>query len=98
MGIDELYYHRRRGLPAWEIWSHPIDTLTTFACITFLLLTPPSAKAAWVYAGLAAASALLATKDEFVHLARCERGIGGSRRAAEQAAAAAMLDVIKQLK
>ena len=35
---------------------------------------------------------------EVVELSRCERGIGGSRRAAEQAAAAAMLDVIKQLK
>ena len=35
---------------------------------------------------------------EVPELARCERGIGGSRRAGEQAAAAAMLDVIKELK
>jgi ribonuclease-3 len=32
---------------------------------------------------------------EVPELARCERGIGGSRRAGEQAAAAAMLQVIK---
>jgi ribonuclease-3 len=35
---------------------------------------------------------------EIIELARCERGIGGSRRAGEQAAAAAMLQVIKELK
>jgi ribonuclease-3 len=35
---------------------------------------------------------------EITELARCERGIGGSRRAGEQAAAAAMLQVIKELK
>jgi ribonuclease-3 len=35
---------------------------------------------------------------EVIELARCERGIGGSRRAGEQAAAAAMLQVIKELK
>ncbi len=35
---------------------------------------------------------------EIPELARCERGIGGSRRAGEQAAAAAMLQVIKELK
>jgi len=33
---------------------------------------------------------------EIIELARCERGIGGSRRAGEQAAAAAMLDVLKE--
>ena len=33
---------------------------------------------------------------EVPELARCERGIGGSRRAGEQAAAAAMLEVIKE--
>jgi ribonuclease-3 len=33
---------------------------------------------------------------EVPELARCERGIGGSRRAGEQAAAAAMLQVIKE--
>jgi ribonuclease-3 len=32
---------------------------------------------------------------EVPELARCERGIGGSRRAGEQAAAAAMLQVIQ---
>ena len=35
---------------------------------------------------------------EVPELARCERGIGGSRRAGEQAAAAAMLQIIKELK
>ena len=33
---------------------------------------------------------------EIPELARCERGIGASRRAGEQAAAAAMLDVLKE--
>jgi len=33
---------------------------------------------------------------EVIELARCERGIGTSRRAGEQAAAAAMLQVLKE--
>ena len=37
MAVDEIYFHRRRGLSTWEIWSHPIDTLAAFICVLFLL-------------------------------------------------------------
>jgi hypothetical protein len=70
MTFDELYFHRRRGLGAWERLGHPLDTLTFLACITFLLVFPPTPRAVVGYVGLAAFSCLFVTKDEAVH-ARC---------------------------
>jgi len=29
MGVDEFYFHRRRGLPRWERLAHPLDTMTS---------------------------------------------------------------------
>jgi hypothetical protein len=74
MAVDEIYFHRRRGLSTWEIWSHPIDTLAAFICVLFLLNATATVTKAWIFVGLAALSALLCTKDEFVHLENCERG------------------------
>lgn len=73
MGVDEAYFHRRRGLGRWERWGHPLDTLAFLACLAWLFLVPPGSESAtWGYAGLGAFSSLLVTKDEWVHHRECE--------------------------
>jgi hypothetical protein len=69
--IDELYFHRQRGLPAWERWGHPLDTLSVLMPIGFLLLASPSIRNLGIYIGLAIFSCLFVTKDEFVHTELC---------------------------
>lgn len=72
MLIDELHFHRRRGLPRWERVGHPLDTASVFGCSVLTLCLEPT-RAAWVgYALLATVSCLLVTKDEFVHAERCK--------------------------
>lgn len=71
MVVDELYFHRRRGLPRWERIGHPIDTLSVLGCYAFALSFSPSGRHAVAYAVLSAFSCLLVTKDEWVHAARC---------------------------
>jgi hypothetical protein len=72
--VDELFYHRRRALPAWEIVGHPLDTLTVVACYAFLLFLPPSPERLTVFIVLAAFSTLFVTKDELVHAEQCAPG------------------------
>jgi 2-polyprenyl-6-hydroxyphenyl methylase / 3-demethylubiquinone-9 3-methyltransferase len=75
MLVDELWFHRRRGLPRWERIGHPLDTLSLAACLAWLLATPPGET--WAlggYAGLAIFSTLFVTKDEWVHARYCEAG------------------------
>ena len=74
MGGDELYFHRQRGLPRWERWGHPLDTLTALLCLLWLWFVPPSGQAVAVYAGLALFSSLFITKDEWVHHHHCPAG------------------------
>jgi hypothetical protein len=71
IGIDECYFHLKRGLPKWERIGHPLDTLSLLVCIVFVLCVPFSAGALKVYIGLAIVSCLLVTKDEFVHKHCC---------------------------
>jgi hypothetical protein len=71
MLVDELHFHRERGLPRWERWGHPLDTASLFACFTLALVCDPGPSALIVYGALAVASCLCVTKDEFVHAARC---------------------------
>lgn len=71
IGVDEAYFHLRRGLPRWERIGHPLDTLSVLACLCFVLFVPYSATALKGYIGLAAFSCLLVTKDEFVHKHHC---------------------------
>jgi hypothetical protein len=71
MSVDELWFHRRRGLPRWERIGHPIDTLSVIACITWSLAAPFQRRTVIVYVGLAIFSCVLITKDERVHAARC---------------------------
>jgi len=71
IGIDEGYFHVRRGLPFWERIGHPIDTLSFLACLLFTLCMPYNATNLKIYCGLAIFSCLLVTKDEFVHKQHC---------------------------
>jgi hypothetical protein len=71
MAFDELYFHRRRGLPRWERIGHPLDTLTVLLCLLWLVWVPPGPGTAATYAGLAIFSCLFVTKDERVHLSHC---------------------------
>jgi hypothetical protein len=72
--VDELYYHRRRGLPAWERWGHPVDTLGLAVCVTVTLFLQPTHGALVLYVALCILSSLLLTKDEWVHSKRCQGG------------------------
>lgn len=71
IGIDEFYFHVRRGLPKWERLGHPLDTLTVVACFIFVILVPYSSLALKIYIGLAVFSCVFVTKDEFVHKECC---------------------------
>jgi hypothetical protein len=73
MAIDELVFHRKRGLPRWERLGHPLDTLTAALAYAWLLLVPPSYEHGLsVYVALCAFSCAFITKDEFVHADLCE--------------------------
>ena len=72
MFFDEIYFHRKRGLPLWERIGHPIDSLSVFLCYLFICLMPYTETNLNVYVGLCAFSCLLVTKDEFVHTQNCE--------------------------
>jgi hypothetical protein len=75
MGLDEVWFHRRRGLPRWERIGHPLDTLTVAACFAWLVLRRADAPGALVgYVILAVVSCLFVTKDEIVHKALCSAG------------------------
>lgn len=69
--FDEWVFHLKRGLPKWERIGHPIDTASVLICFVFVLIFPYSPAALKWYIGLAAASCLLVTKDEFVHKHHC---------------------------
>ncbi len=71
MTVDEFHFHRRRGLGRWERIGHPFDTLSVLAAMGFLLAADFSLENAAIFAGLAAFSCLLITKDEWVHQAEC---------------------------
>ena len=73
MLVDEAWFHRRRGLPRWERWGHPVDTLSVLSCYV-LALAPPPYRNLWVYLAAALFSALCVTKDEWIHAKYCEGG------------------------
>jgi hypothetical protein len=72
MVFDELYFHRKRGLPLWERNGHPIDTFSVILCYLFLVTQTPTDLTLKIYIALCAFSCLLITKDEFVHTEHCE--------------------------
>ena len=71
IGIDEGYFHVRRGLPVWERIGHPVDTLSFLACLLFTLFMPYTDSNLKIYIGLSILSCLMVTKDEFVHKHHC---------------------------
>jgi hypothetical protein len=71
MFVDELYFHRARGLPRWERIGHPLDTLSVLLCYGLALYLPVSDQYVMWYLLAATISCLLVTKDEFVHAKHC---------------------------
>lgn len=73
MGIDEVYFHRRRGLGQWESWGHPIDTLSFLAAalIAFAPVDFFFGLRQEIFLGAAIFSSVLITKDEFIHQKEC---------------------------
>lgn len=71
IGIDEIYFHYKRGLPLWERIGHPLDTFSLWICLLFPIFVPFSETALKVYCGFAIFSCLMVTKDEFVHKHHC---------------------------
>ncbi|MBO9668357.1 MAG: hypothetical protein J7501_16275 [Bdellovibrio sp.] len=69
--IDEIFFHHKRGLPRWERIGHPIDTATVLSCLLFLSFAPRTPMTEWIYIGLAIASTICITKDEWVHRKFC---------------------------
>jgi len=72
MGVDEFRFHRARGLSRWERVGHPVDTLSVLACYVVTLCFAMNPNSLRLYCGLAIFSCLLITKDEPLHLKRCE--------------------------
>lgn len=71
IGVDEIYFHYKRGLPRWERIGHPLDTLSLLACLAIVLFVPFTMDALYVYVGFSVLSCLMVTKDEFVHKHHC---------------------------
>ena len=74
MFVDEFYFHRKRGLPPWEVWGHPVDTLCFLVCFLFLNRYEANLSNLHIYCILSSISCLVVTKDEFVHSKLCTRG------------------------
>jgi hypothetical protein len=74
MLMDEAWYHRRRGLPRWERWGHPLDTLTVLICYALALFRIGPQGNLPVYLAAAVFSALFVTKDEWIHAQACSGG------------------------
>ena len=76
MAIDEVYFHRRRGLGPWESWGHPLDTLS-FLIASLVAIAPSDLFFGWkleLFLGLSIISSILITKDEFIHRQECSGG------------------------
>lgn len=71
IGVDELVFHRKRGLPRWERIGHPIDSLVFGICLAIPLVCRPEGRALGLFAIGSALSCLLITKDEAVHAKLC---------------------------
>jgi hypothetical protein len=71
IGIDEVYFHYRRGLPKWERIGHPLDTFSFLICLTIPLLMPFNTTSLVIYLALCLVSCLMITKDEFIHKEHC---------------------------
>jgi hypothetical protein len=71
MLVDEFVFHRRRGLQRWEVWGHPLDTLSVGLTVAVPAFFPPTKTWLFTYVALALFSCVLVTKDEWVHAQHC---------------------------
>ena len=69
--VDEFFFHIKRGLPKWERIGHPVDTLSVLICFGTVLFVPFSPFNLKIYIAFACFSAILVTKDEFIHKEVC---------------------------
>ena len=72
--VDELYYHRKRGLPRWERLGHPLDLLAFVFCWAWMATHDFNDTNLCVYVGLTSFACILSTKDEWVHAELCPPG------------------------
>ena len=70
--LDEFVFHHRRGLPKWEIWGHPMDTISILVPFAIFAWIPYQPALLWWVVGLCLFSSVFVTKDEFVHSESCE--------------------------
>jgi hypothetical protein len=68
---DEVLFHRKRGLPDWEVFGHPLDSLSVAAPLVLTITVPFSSTTLSIYLVLAAFSSVFVTKDEFLHARVC---------------------------
>jgi len=71
MAIDELIFHRQRGLPAFERWGHVADTGLFLLALLLPALAAPTPFWLGLYTFFALASCILITKDEWIHASVC---------------------------
>lgn len=71
IGVDEFYFHWKRGLPRWERIGHPLDTLSVTLVLAYTLVFPFNGTTLIPYIMVATLSAILVTKDEFIHKECC---------------------------
>ncbi len=70
--FDEFYFHHKRRLKTWEIFGHPLDSLTVVGVLALTLFTLPTQENLTICILAALASCLFITKDEWVHTRECE--------------------------
>ncbi len=70
MGMDEKLHHQR-GLALWERLGHPLDTLTVFVTLSYIVINDYTEQGQMVYIMLSIFSCLFITKDEFIHTKVC---------------------------
>jgi hypothetical protein len=74
MLIDELRYHKERGLDTFEKWSHLVDACSVLFVMLFTIFFEPTSSSQLIFFALVALSALLITKDEKIHQRACSAG------------------------
>ena len=72
--FDELYYHRKRGLPRWERLGHPLDLLSFVFCWGWMATHDFNDVNLCIYIALSVFACVLSTKDEWVHTELCPPG------------------------
>lgn len=69
--LDEFLFHRKRGLGTWEVWGHPLDTLTVGFVFSIAAFTEYNSTNEMIFLGASIFSSLFVTKDEFIHAKFC---------------------------